>query len=93
MTSNDIKSYRKYMYRSYYQNIVYLVSIIDYFQVYNFFKYLETNFKFFVSSKNKLGISCVPPHIYLDRFIKYINMITDMNKAQEEGLIKITEDE
>jgi hypothetical protein len=81
------------MYRSYYQNIVYLVSIIDYFQVYNFFKYLETNFKFFVSSKNKLGISCVPPHIYLDRFIKYINMITDMNKAQEEGLIKITEDE
>ena len=91
MTTNDIKSYRKHMYRSIYQNVVYLVSIIDYFQVYNFFKYIETHFKFFVTKKDKLGISCVPPHIYLNRFINYMNRITDMQQAQREGLINLEE--
>ena len=85
MTINDIKSCRKFMYRSLNPEIVYLVSIIDYFQVYNFFKYMETNFKFFTNSKDKYGISCVPPHIYLDRFIRYINRITDtdIDKLEE----------
>lgn len=86
MTVNEIKSYRKYMYRSVYENIVYLVSIIDYFQIYNFFKYLETNYKYLFSSKDKYGISCVPPHKYLKRFIEYINKITDMERASQEGL-------
>lgn len=83
MTSRVIKSYRKYMYRSVYPNIIYLVSVIDYFQIYNFFKYLETNYKSFF---NKNGISCVPPHVYLERFIEYIDRITDMEKASKEGL-------
>ena len=86
LTTSEIKSYRKYMYRSVYENIIYLVSIIDYFQIYNFFKYLETNYKFFFTSKDKYGISCVTPHVYLNRFIHYINRITDMEKASQEGL-------
>lgn len=74
------------MYRSVYDNIIYLVSIIDYFQIYNFFKYLETNYKAIFNTKDKNGISCVPPDIYLERFINYIDKITDMEKASEEGL-------
>ncbi len=86
MTTKDIISYRKYMYRSVYDDKIYLVSIIDYFQIYNFFKYLETNYKsLFHTDKYKEGISCVAPNVYCNRFIEYVKTITDMEEANANG--------
>ncbi len=61
------------------ENIVYIISIIDYLQVYNFYKYLETNLKYYMRFKDDLrAISCVPPDIYYDRFVEFINKITSI---------------
>jgi hypothetical protein len=79
---HEIHQYKKYMYRSLNENIVYIISIIDYLQIYNFYKYLETNFKVFIrSGQGKAeGISCVAPDFYCNRFIEYIKKITDMDE-------------
>jgi 1-phosphatidylinositol-4-phosphate 5-kinase len=77
----EIEHYRKYLYRSLTPNVVYIISIIDYLQIYNFYKYIETNLKMYI--KNRPGkieeISCVPPEIYCTRFIEYIKKITDIS--------------
>jgi hypothetical protein len=68
-----LKHYQKYIYLSTDKKKVYILAIIDYLQVYHFLKALETNYKFFVKRpKTILSISCVPPDIYQDRFMKYI---------------------
>jgi hypothetical protein len=64
--------------------MVYLIAIIDYFQLYNFFKYLETNIKYYIKNRpdKVTAISCVPSNIYCERFISYVSKITKVNLEQ-----------
>ena len=83
----DIRYYNQYLFPSLRQGYGYIISIIDYFQYFNFFKVIEAN----VVSKFKTGfnkdknnaISCVKPDKYSERFIEYINQLTDISKIKE----------
>ena len=75
----DIEHYKQYLFPSLTQGTAYIISIIDYFQIFNFFKYMESSIKTgFFNKKNKMNsISCVDPKTYSERFIRYINNLTD----------------
>ena len=83
----DIRYYNQYLFPSLREGFGYIISIIDYFQYFNFFKVIEAN----VVSKFKTGfnkqknntISCVKPDFYSERFIKYFNQLTDISKIKE----------
>ena len=76
----EIEHYRKYLFRSLNNNIVYIIAIIDYLQHYNFYKYLETNLKCYIHNgpDGIEAISCVPPEKYCTRFIEYVKKITEL---------------
>ena len=78
---HDVKHYRQYLFPSLTQGTAYIISIIDYFQIFNFFKYVESSIKtnFFQKKKKKI-ISCVDPVTYSNRFIKYIISLTDVKQ-------------
>ena len=78
---HDVTHYRQYLYPSLTQGTAYIISIIDYFQIFNFFKYVESSLKtnFFQPKKKKI-ISCVDPVTYSERFIKYIYSLTDVKQ-------------
>ena len=83
----DIKHYKQYLFPSLREGVGYIIAIIDYFQYFNFFKVIEANFisnliTGFDKEKNKT-ISCVNPRFYSERFIKYINQLTDISKIRE----------
>ena len=75
----DIEHYKQYLFPSLTQGTAYIISIIDYFQIFNFFKYMESSIKTGIfNKKNKMNaISCVDPKTYSERFIRYINNLTD----------------
>ena len=83
----DIRYYNQYLFPSLREGFGYIISIIDYFQYFNFFKVIEAN----VFSKFKTGfnkeknntVSCVKPEIYSSRFIKYFNQLTDISRIKE----------
>ena len=78
---HDVTHYRQYLFPSLTQGTAYIISIIDYFQIFNFFKYVESSLKtnFFQPKKKKI-ISCVDPQTYSDRFIRYIYSLTDVKQ-------------
>lgn len=78
----ELRQYKKYIYRSLNEKIIYMIAIIDYLQIYNFYKYLETNLKFYIKTRPEKveEISCVPPDIYCVRFIDYVKKITEYDK-------------
>ena len=78
---HDIAQYKQYLFPSLSQGTAYIISIIDYFQIFNFFKYVESGLKtnFFRQNKKKI-ISCVDPLSYSNRFIQYINTLTDVKQ-------------
>lgn len=78
LSVNEIRNLRKYLFHSLNKNVAYIIAIIDYFQLYNFFKYLETNIKFYIRNRPEkvTAISCVPSDIYCNRFIDYVSRIT-----------------
>ena len=83
----DIKHYEQYLFPSLREGGGYIISIIDYFQYFNFFKVIEANIisKFktgFNKEKNKT-VSCVNPQYYSERFIKYFIQLTDISKIKE----------
>ena len=68
----------KYIFPSLQVGVGYIISIIDYFQYYNFFKLVETNVKRFkLIGKDKNSLSCVDPKTYSERFINFVNKITN----------------
>ena len=81
---SDIKYYKQYLYPSLNQGTGYIISIIDYFQYFNFFKVVEagiiSKFKTGLKKKNNNTISCVDPKTYSERFIKYVYQLTDVNQ-------------
>ena len=78
--THDIKYYKPYLYPSIKQGTAYILAIIDYLQLFNFFKYLESELKTKFRKNGKKIISCIEPKAYSDRFINYIIDITDLGK-------------
>ena len=83
----DIRYYNQYLFPSLREGFGYILSIIDYFQFFNFRKVVEAN----VISKFKTGfnkeknntISCVNPGLYSSRFIKYFKKITNISEVKD----------
>ena len=78
------KYYKQYIYPSLFPGNVYILAIIDYFQIFNFYKYVESTFKT-IGKKGDDGISCVEPRTYAKRFINYFNYLTDIKYIFTEG--------
>lgn len=74
---HDIEFYKPYLYPSINQGTAYILSIIDYLQIFNFFKYLESELKTKFKKDGKKIVSCVDPTTYSDRFINYIIGVTE----------------
>ena len=86
---HEVKHYKQYLFPSLTQGTAYIISIIDYFQIFNFFKYMESHIKNFSHKKNT--VSCVDPVTYSVRFINYIKVLTDVkqflsNQIKEERI-------
>ena len=79
----NIKHYEQYIYPSFNPGVAYLLSIIDYFQMFNFYKVVESGLKT-KFSKNAAGVSCVDPKTYSKRFIKYFETLTDIKKLYKD---------
>ena len=84
---HDIEFYKPYLYPSINQGSAYILSIIDYLQIFNFFKYLEMELKTKFKKDGKSIVSCVDPKTYSDRFINYIISVTEI-----EDILKIDEE-
>ena len=73
----NIASLKKYLFPSLTPDIAYLMSIIDYFQVYNIQKDLENKYKKIRSGVKREAISSIPPDEYKKRFYDFIKQKTD----------------
>ena len=63
----------------YFQDLILELLIFDFLQSYNFYKLVEFKYKTAISGQNadaKGGISCVNPKLYSERFINYVNNMT-----------------
>ena len=91
---HDIAHYKQYLFPSLSQGTAYIISIIDYFQIFNFFKYVESGLKtnFFSQQKKKI-ISCVDPLTYSNRFIQYIHSLTDVKEFLSNEIQEAPKDE
>ena len=74
---DKINSLRKYFFPSLKGDVLYIIAIIDFFQLYNIQKTLETQLKLFKKGVTKNDISSMPPEGYKERFISFVKSITD----------------
>ena len=92
---HDIEYYKPYLYPSINIGSAYILSIIDYLQIFNFFKYLESELKTRFRKDGKKIISCVDPQTYSDRFINYIIGVTEvkdlLKSDSNDGEIKVND--
>ena len=78
------KYYKQYLFPALNPGTAYILAIIDYFQIFNFFKYVESGLKTkFGHKKDK--VSCVDPKTYSKRFIKYFEKLTDIKHMLKDG--------
>lgn len=77
--------YERHMFWTGNLNEVYLITIIDYLQIYNFYKFMETNIKNFITQRPEKedDISCVAPDVYAHRFYNYFERIFDVSERQK----------
>ena len=80
----DIKHYKNYLFPSFKPGTAYILAIIDYFQMFNFYKVVESGIKT-KFAKNAEGVSCVDPETYSKRFIKYFETLTDIKKFYKDN--------
>ena len=78
---SECKYLRKYLFKSLNPNVSYIIAIIDFFQLYNFSKFIETKFKYYIKNRPEkiTEISSVPSDVYSNRFIEFIGKITMLN--------------
>lgn len=87
----NIKHYRQFLYPSLIPGNAYILAIIDYFQMFNFYKFVESGIKT-KFAKDAEGVSCVDPKTYSKRFIQYFIKLTDIkqffkdNKMDESNI-------
>ena len=84
----NIACLKKYLYPSLKGDVAYIMSIIDYFQIYNLQKNLETQFKKIKAGVEEKAISSVPPDEYKKRFIEFVK-----NKTDSEHYLQIIYDQ
>ena len=75
---------RKYFFPSLKGDVLYIIAIIDFFQLYNLQKTLETQLKLLKTGVRKKDISSMPPEGYKDRFIEFVKSITNSEKYVKE---------
>jgi 1-phosphatidylinositol-4-phosphate 5-kinase len=81
---HNIKYYKQYLFPSLMTGVAYICAIIDYFQMFNFYKYVESGLKTkFGQKKDK--VSCVDPKTYSKRFIKYFETLTEIKHMLKDG--------
>ena len=80
----NIKHYKQYLYPSLIPGNAYILAIIDYFQMFNFYKYVESGLKT-KFSKSPEGVSCVDPKTYSKRFINYFIKLTDIKQLFKDN--------
>jgi hypothetical protein len=92
---HDVAHYKQYLFPSLTQGTAYIIAIIDYFQYFNFFKLVESRLKtgFFQKKEKKKAISCVDPKTYSERFINYINTLTDVKQFLFNEIKEVTNDD
>ena len=73
----NTENLKKFIFPSLYDNEIYLISIIDYLQLYTLKKKIELQYKKIKADEK--DISSNPPDEYKKRFIEYIHKITDEN--------------
>ena len=73
----SIACLKKYMFPSLKADVVYIMSIIDFFQLYTLQKNLENKYKKFKTGLKKEAISSIPPDEYKERFIEFVKQKTD----------------
>ena len=78
------KYYKQYLFPSLNQGTAYILAIIDYFQMFNFYKYVESGLKTSFGFR-KEKVSCVDPKTYSKRFINYFIKLTDIKHMLTEG--------
>ena len=86
---HNIQYYKQYLFPSLKPGSAYILAIIDYFQYFNFYKYVESGIKT-KFGKKKDKISCVDPKTYYKRFTKYFEKLTDIKHMLKDG--QITDD-
>ena len=77
---SKIDTLRKYFFPSLKWDILYIMSIIDFFQLYNIQKNLETKYKQIAKRVKAKYISSVPPEEYKERFIQFVKKKSDSEK-------------
>ena len=77
------KYYKQHIYPSLVPGNAYILAIIDYFQIFNFYKYVESTIK--KIGTNDDSNSCVEPRTYAKRFINYFNILTDFKYMLKDG--------
>ena len=80
----NIASLRKYIFPSLKADVMYILSIIDYFQLFTLQKNLENRYKKFKTGVKKEAISSIPPKEYRDRFIEFVKQKTDSEHYLQE---------
>ena len=80
----NTKHYKQYLYPSLIPGNAYILAIIDYFQMFNFYKYVESGLKT-KFAKDAEGVSCVDPKTYSKRFIKYFIKLTDIKQLFKDN--------
>ena len=81
---NKIKPLRKYFFPHLKGDGLYIISIIDFLQLYNFQKNLETKLKLLKYRVPEEAISSMPPNEYKDRFIENVKKITNTKQYLKE---------
>ena len=83
-SDTKIESLKKYFFPSLKGDVLYIMSIIDFFQLYNLQKNIETKYKQITARVKAKYISSLPPIEYKDRFIEFIQKKTDSEKYIKE---------
>ena len=92
---DNSKYYKQYVYPSLVPGTAYILAIIDYFQIFNFYKYVESTLKTKFGKKDD-KVSCVEPKEYASRFYFYFKKLTEikdmLNDAQNKDTKNFNDD-
>ena len=86
----DLKGLEKYIFPHIDEKYIYIMSIIDFFQLYDSQKKIETVLKSLIVEKDKISSLSVPE--YQTRFVNFIEQITNFSEIIKNYYLNINED-